>query len=147
MALSSAHPNPHVLVVQITEYDLKSDDKYLIIATDGVWEFLESRDAATIGWEAMQTSQPGKGRGDSKVPALSADAACTALIVASATKWQEFEGDYRDDITAIVVRTNPFDLMDEQKRLREEQSRRRRSRASFTADDSPRRLTDPGDDA
>ena len=83
MALSSAHPNPHVLVVQITEYDLKSDDKYLIIATDGVWEFLESRDAATIGWEAMQTSQPGKGRGDSKVPALSADAACTALIVAS----------------------------------------------------------------
>ena len=142
MALSSAHPNPHILVVQITEYDLKSDDKYLIIATDGVWEFLESRDAATIGWEAMQTT-----KADSVKPALSADAACTALIVASATKWQEFEGDYRDDITAIVVRTNPFDLMDEQKRLREEQSRRRRSRASFTADDSPRRLTDPGDDA
>ena len=48
MALSSAHPNPHILVVQITEYDLKSDDKYLIIATDGVWEFLENIDVAKI---------------------------------------------------------------------------------------------------
>jgi hypothetical protein len=33
-----------------------------------------------------------------------ATAACQALIKAAARRWQEEEGSYRDDITAIVVK-------------------------------------------
>jgi hypothetical protein len=30
--------------------------------------------------------------------------ACEALIKAATAKWHEYEGDYRDDITAMVIR-------------------------------------------
>ena len=33
-----------------------------------------------------------------------ASSACEALIKAASEKWHEHEGDYRDDITAIVIR-------------------------------------------
>ena len=54
----------------------------------GVWEFLESKDAVSIVGENLH-------RGSTK--------ACQALIEAAADKWHEEEGEYRDDITAIVV--------------------------------------------
>ena len=33
-----------------------------------------------------------------------ADKACEVLIETAAQRWREYEGDYRDDITAVVVK-------------------------------------------
>jgi len=73
----------------VTTYDIDPDDEFLVLASDGVWEFLESADA-------VQTVAEHLDRGATK--------ACQALIEAAAAKWHEEEGEYRDDITAIVVR-------------------------------------------
>jgi serine/threonine protein phosphatase PrpC len=62
----------------------------MIIATDGVWEFLSSQDAVDIVAKGLQN-----GDGSSM--------ACQHLIEAAAAKWHEREGDYRDDITALVI--------------------------------------------
>ena len=35
---------------------------------------------------------------------MGASDACEVLIKEAMTKWEEKEGDYRDDITAIIVR-------------------------------------------
>ena len=59
----------------------------LILASDGVWEFIESQEAVAI----CQAKSP------------NATAATKALIKESAARWKSAEGTYRDDITAIVV--------------------------------------------
>ena len=63
------------------------------------YEFLSSQEVADIVGAALVDNN------------LSAEAACETLIEQAALLWRREEGDYRDDITAIVVRLNPFDLM------------------------------------
>lgn len=36
--------------------------------------------------------------------------ACQMLIENAAARWRDVEGDYRDDITALVIRLPPFQL-------------------------------------
>lgn len=73
----------------VTTHEVTTDDDFLILASDGVWEFLSSCDAVRIVAENLH-------RGATK--------ACQALLEAAAVRWHEEEGAYRDDITAIVVR-------------------------------------------
>lgn len=68
-------------------------DEFLILASDGVWEFLSSNDAVQIVHKCFEGKNGG---GASK--------GCQALIEAAAAKWHEHEGDYRDDITALVIK-------------------------------------------
>ena len=69
-------------------------DSFLIVASDGVWEFISSKDACTVVQKFLaQTDKP-----------PDATVAVTKLIETAAAKWRQEEGDYRDDITAIVVR-------------------------------------------
>lgn len=72
----------------VTTYDVDANDDFLVLASDGVWEFLESEDTVRIVAANLD-------RGATK--------ACQALIEAAAARWYEEEGEYRDDITAIVV--------------------------------------------
>lgn len=74
----------------VTSYDLTEEDEFMIIATDGVWEFVSSEEAIAIVAGHLDA-----GEGASR--------ACQCLIEAAAAKWHDFEGDYRDDITALVV--------------------------------------------
>ena len=60
----------------------------MILASDGVWEFLSSQEACDIVNMFIEEG---------------ATAACQELIAAAMSKWESLEGDYRDDITAIVV--------------------------------------------
>jgi len=76
---------------EVQEYELNPEDKFFIIATDGVWEFVSSAEAVSIVQKCLD-----KGMGASD--------ACKELIQVAMDKWKEREGDYRDDITAIVVR-------------------------------------------
>jgi protein phosphatase PTC2/3 len=73
----------------VTTHTVDPDDEFLIIATDGVWEFLSSETAVAIVGANLS-------RGATK--------ATQALIEAAAARWHDEEGDYRDDITALVVR-------------------------------------------
>jgi len=80
----------------VETHELEEEDEFVIIATDGVWEFISSEDAVEI--VAGHLYNEGK---DEKG---GASLACEALIKAASEKWHEHEGDYRDDITAIVIR-------------------------------------------
>ena len=61
-------------------------DSFLIVASDGVWEFITSQEACELV---------------SKFE--SATDAVTQLVQEASDRWHKFEGSYRDDITAIVV--------------------------------------------
>ncbi len=63
--------------------------KFLVMASDGVWEFIESQQVANLVNPFIDAS---------------ATEACTKLIETAAAKWRAEEGDYRDDITAVCVR-------------------------------------------
>lgn len=76
---------------EIKTFDLTEEDEFFIIGTDGIWEFISSDEAVYIIQNCFE-----KGMGASD--------ACKELIQVAMKRWQENEGDYRDDITAIVVR-------------------------------------------
>lgn len=76
------------------KHEEKELDEFMIIATDGVWEFITSEEAVEIVGRHL-FCEDGNNKG--------ASVACEALIKAASAKWHEFEGDYRDDITAMVV--------------------------------------------
>ena len=72
----------------IVEHVIRDVDKFMILASDGVWEFISSQEAIDIVNDQLE---------------FGCHAACEELIQVAAMRWAEEEGDYRDDITAIVV--------------------------------------------
>ena len=74
--------------VMLTEA-ITPEDEVLILASDGVWEFISSQEAVAI----CQTKHP------------NATAATKELIKQATARWKAAEGNYRDDISAIVVST------------------------------------------
>jgi len=80
----------------MTERQTDAKDECLILASDGVWEFITSQ-------RAIEIVQAASGDG--------ATAACKALINAAQKEWAANEEDYRDDITAIVVFFPIFDAI------------------------------------
>jgi len=83
--------------VTVKMVDLKKD-LFMVMASDGVWEFIDSQPAVEIINNFIEAS---------------ATDACTRLIETAAAKWRAEEGDYRDDITAVCVRFR--DLFDQEK--------------------------------
>ena len=67
-----------------------STDRFVVLASDGIWEFLSSDDVVDIVGGFVRRGEP------------AADAA-RFLIAKAALQWKLEEGDYRDDITAIVI--------------------------------------------
>lgn len=75
----------------VKNYVLNHNDEFFILATDGVWEFVSSTEAVAIVGKCFQQG-------------MGASEACEELIKVAMSKWKEKEGDYRDDVSAIVVR-------------------------------------------
>ena len=100
---------------EITHHVLSPDDKYLVLGSDGIWEFLSSQQAAEVVHDVMRGKlNPAAHSGshpkrNSKEPARAAEA-CRTLCELSSNEWQRNEGDYRDDITGIVCRLPCFPL-------------------------------------
>lgn len=82
--------------VKIHDIDTEKDE-FVIIATDGVWEFISSQEAVDIVQKHFVSKEE---------ESCCASKACQDLIETAAAKWHQYEGDYRDDITALVVRIN-----------------------------------------
>jgi len=86
------HAVKHIGVIpepEVQIFDIAPEDQFFILASDGVWEFIDSQEAVNIVQQHL-------GQG--------ATLACQRLIETAAHRWKLNEGDYRDDITAIVTR-------------------------------------------
>ena len=104
---------------EITHHVLSPEDKYLVLGSDGIWEFLSSQQAAEVVHDVMKGKAPNPashsgGKRHSKEPARAAEA-CRTLCELSSNEWQRNEGDYRDDITGIVCRLPCFPFTSAQK--------------------------------
>ena len=69
---------------------IEPQDRFLILASDGVWEFIDSSEAVSIVARAQKLGMP-------------ASDAAHLLIMRAVIRWAQVEGNYRDDITAMVV--------------------------------------------
>lgn len=90
----------------VSYHEITPEDDFVIFATDGVWEFVNSQEAVRIVGDNLD-------RGATR--------ACQALIEVAAAKWHDEEGDYRDDITALVVRLQHLWKTDHAKQSLEKQ--------------------------
>lgn len=71
------------------ELDLCKDDKFIVIASDGVWEFMENEDVAKIVMPFFEQKN--------------AEGAAEAVVKESFLKWRKEEEGTVDDITCVVV--------------------------------------------
>ncbi|KAL1514423.1 hypothetical protein AB1Y20_003524 [Prymnesium parvum] len=78
----------------VRHHVVQEDDLFLILASDGVWEFLSDEAAVRIVKQAYD-------KGSDSVQA------CKILIAQAALLWRQNEGMYRDDITAYVINLKP----------------------------------------
>jgi protein phosphatase 2C family protein 2/3 len=78
-------PEPEVKIFEVTE-----SDQFMIMASDGVWEFISSQEAVDIVKSCLDSG-------------VTVPDACQELIENAAARWQEEEGDYRDDVSNIYI--------------------------------------------
>ena len=70
------------------QLSLEPYEKFIIIASDGVWEFLSNEDIARIVWPFYLNNSP--------------EQAGNAIVRAAAKKWKENDT-VLDDITCITI--------------------------------------------
>jgi len=74
---------------EILELDLCPDDRFIVLASDGVWEFLSNEDIAKIVLPYYECKN--------------AEKAAEAVVRESYLKWKQEEDDIIDDITCVIV--------------------------------------------
>lgn len=74
---------------EILELDLCKDDKFLVLASDGVWEFISNEEVANIVMPFFEKRN--------------AEGAAEALVRESYLKWKQEEEDIIDDITCVII--------------------------------------------
>jgi len=79
-----------ISVPEIKTHDVEANDIFAIWASDGVWEFISSKEACDIVWKLRHDL----------------NAAVNALTNEATRKWKE-EEEVIDDITAVIVQFNP----------------------------------------
>ena len=75
-------------IPEIKEFSLTPEDKIIVLASDGVWEFLENEDVAKIVYPFFLQKN--------------AEGAAESLVRASFKRWKREES-VIDDITCIIV--------------------------------------------
>ena len=85
----------------------QANDEFMILATDGIWEFIDSDEAVAIVAKYDNATEASRGvhsltlyQGTHSAFDLQA---CYDLIHTATQLWRKEEGDYRDDITALVI--------------------------------------------
>ena len=73
---------------EIMRFELQPEDKFIIIASDGVWEFLTNEMIAKIVWPFYLKNSP--------------EQAGNAIVRAAAQKWRENDT-VIDDITCVTI--------------------------------------------
>jgi len=75
---------------EVSKHEFGSTDLFMILASDGIWEFIPAQEAGELVWGVLQSGG-------------AASEATRLLIETASRRWIESEGDYRDDITATVI--------------------------------------------
>ena len=75
--------------LEILELDLSKDDKYIVLASDGVWEFISNDEIAAIVKPFFESKN--------------AEKAAEAVVRESYLRWKKEEEGIVDDITCIIV--------------------------------------------
>ena len=75
-------------VPEIKEYTLTPEDKIMVLASDGVWEFLQNQEVANIVYPYFLQKN--------------AEGAAESLVRAAFKRWKREES-VIDDITCIIV--------------------------------------------
>ena len=73
---------------EVMQFELQPEDKFMIIASDGVWEFLTNENVARIVWPFYCRNSP--------------EQAGNAIVRAAAQKWRENDTNI-DDITCVTI--------------------------------------------
>ena len=73
---------------EVMRFELQPEDKFIIIASDGVWEFLSNEAIAKIVWPYYVKNSP--------------EQAGNAIVRAAAQKWRENDS-VIDDITCVTI--------------------------------------------
>ena len=76
-------PNPEIL-----EYTLSEYDQFLLIASDGVFEFMSNVDVARLVFPYVEKNAP--------------EAAANALVKEATKRWKK-EEEVIDDITCVII--------------------------------------------
>lgn len=71
----------------VQSFTITTDDRCLIIASDGIWDFVDEDEAVDM----VRESAP------------DAEAACRMLVETASQRWIEDDPTYRDDISAVVI--------------------------------------------
>ena len=74
---------------EVLRFDLQPDHKFIVVASDGVWEFLSNKEIGMIVWPFYLINSP--------------EQAGNAIVRAAAQKWREKESGVIDDITCITI--------------------------------------------
>jgi serine/threonine protein phosphatase PrpC len=72
-----------------------SDEWYAIVASDGIWEFIEGEEATSLTAKKLRLKGPRE--------------TLSSIVQASRKRWAYCAGDYCDDITGILVQWNSHD--------------------------------------
>ena len=73
---------------EVMRFDLNQDHKFIVIASDGVWEFLSNEEIGQIVWPFFLSNSP--------------EQAGNAIVRAAAQKWRDNDTSI-DDITCITI--------------------------------------------
>lgn len=73
---------------EVFRYDLGPDDKFIVIASDGVWEFMSNEEIGEIVWPFYLQNSP--------------EQAGNAIVRAAAKRWRSYDSNV-DDITCITI--------------------------------------------
>lgn len=76
-------PDPEIL-----EYTLSTYDQFILVASDGVWEFMSNVDVARLVYPYVEKNAP--------------EAAANALVKEATKRWKK-EEEVIDDITCIII--------------------------------------------
>ena len=76
-------PDPEIMEYTLTEYD-----QFILIASDGVWEFMSNVDVARLVFPFVEKNSP--------------EAAANALVKEATKRWKK-EEEVIDDITCIII--------------------------------------------
>lgn len=79
----------YFIVIEILELDLCKDDKFIVLASDGVWEFITNEEVAQIVLPFFEKRN--------------AEGAAEALVRESYLRWKQEEDDIIDDITCVII--------------------------------------------
>mmetsp|Transcript_5720 Transcript_5720/g.9811 ORF Transcript_5720/g.9811 Transcript_5720/m.9811 type:complete len:361 (-) Transcript_5720:55-1137(-) len=74
---------------EILELDMCPDDRFIVLASDGVWEFLANEEIAKIVMPYFECKN--------------AEKAAEAVVRESYLKWRQEEDDIVDDITCVII--------------------------------------------